>query len=222
MGINNTKKIETIRDFFDKEILIYARHLRNSKDEFIENIYNEILNEEWMKVVGDKLEPLKLHEKIYLICESNTLEDLMETLVFEKNSRFFEDGKPKAYNDLMHYVIGIKGGEGYLTVDYFEDYLIKKYGAEFDKLMQEEIEKVKTTDPGEVEDGVLTSTGYFYVVSNIIDNPIYNYKKHSTYIDAYGAMERWLSETTLDKERLFKHFDLDTVKLRKSTHTILY
>lgn len=222
MELNNIKKTELIRIFFDKEILIYATHLRNAKDDFIEKIYNEILQEEWMKVVDNKLEPLNLYEKIYLICEANTLEDLMETLIFKKNSRFNEDGSPKSYNVLLDYIIDIKGGEGYLSVDYFEDYLVNKYGTEFDKLVHEEIEKVKKTDPGEVEDGVLSSTGYYYVVSNIIDNPMYNYKKHNIYIDAYGSMKRWLSETTLDKERLFKHFGLDTVKLRESVHTVFF
>ena len=85
MKINNikkdTQKTEAIRNLFNKEIPTYARKLRKAEDVFIENIYNEILTEEWMKIVDNKLEPLKLHEKIYLITEADTLEDLMDMLM---------------------------------------------------------------------------------------------------------------------------------------------
>lgn len=217
MEHNNTKKIEDIRNFFNKEMSIYDRCLRSSEREFIENIYDEILNEEWMKVVGDKLEPLKLHEKVYLINKADSLEDLMKMLIFEKNCIFNEDGSPSTYPALDFHVIGIKGGEGYLTVNCFEDYLVKKYGAEFDELIQEEIEEYKKNNPVEAEDGDIS---YYSIVSDIMDNPIYNLNADIYCVDAYGAMEMWIERNELDKDRLFNHFDLDIDELIESVHTV--
>ena len=223
MKINNikkdTQKTEAIRNLFNKEIPTYARKLRKAEDVFIENIYNEILTEEWMKIVDNKLEPLKLHEKIYLITEADTLEDLMDMLIFEKHCHLYQNGRQNSYNCLIHHVIGIKDGEGYLNIDSFEDYIIKKHKAELDELIQEEIEEFKKVNPGDVEDSYIS---YYSIIADIMDNPIYNFRKYRDSVDAYGAMMRWVSETMLDKERLFNHFDLDTVKLKQSVDTLQF
>ena len=216
---NNIKKdvtkIEAIFNLFIKEIPIYATKLKNLEDEFIDNIYDEIITEEWMKIVDNKLEPLKLHEKVYLITEAETLEDLMSILYFEKHSCFHEDCRPDSHVSQILHVLDRACGKGYLNIDLFGEYLFKKYGAEFTELIQEEIKEYKKEYCDDEDDDEID---YTLIALDIMHNPIYPFKKYSDSVDAYGAMMDWIEETELDKEWLLEQLGLDIVELKKSVN----